>query len=63
MSQYPDTTGLQASSGALLSLLALYRSQLSDREYVELLAILTVAVARENARIEAGRPEWLRDAA
>jgi hypothetical protein len=57
---YPATTGLNAMHGAFTALLQQARNQLSDREYVELLALLTNRVAAENARV---LPFRLRQAA
>jgi hypothetical protein len=60
---YPLTTGLQAWSVALLTLLRESRAQLSEREFAELIAIVIIAVAREASTVTPGTDEWLEKAA
>ena len=49
--RYPSTTGLQCWTAAFTSLIVTAREQLSDREYDELVALLTTSIARENSRL------------
>ncbi len=60
---YPVTSGLQAWSVALLTLLRESRAQLSEREFEELIAIVIIAVAREASTVTPGVDEWLREVA